>query len=215
MPDPKSNMYADAKTWNPFKGCRFDCTYCVPSFQLQSKRQKQLCDKCCKNVPYCHDDRLAKIPSASIIFACGNADISFCPPRCISSMDRRFETRMCVAWAEQQTRVSRVARAVAPEASQASQGARRCWHRGSWKDVAWNEARNSALMCGQAVDAVGRAGDGRSRLPDAPSHIRLRGVTLMAQKRQGGARRPATKFAHLRKKMEKNKVLAKVARKKK
>ncbi len=37
----------------------------------------------------------------------------------------------------------------------------------------------------------------------------------MAQKGQGGARRPATGFAHLRKKMEKNKVLAKFARKKK
>jgi hypothetical protein len=49
MPVPdthtKSNMYADAKTWNPFKGCRFDCTYCVPSFQRQAKRQMHLCSK--------------------------------------------------------------------------------------------------------------------------------------------------------------------------
>lgn len=37
----------------------------------------------------------------------------------------------------------------------------------------------------------------------------------MAQKGRGLPRRPATKFAHLRKKMEKNKVLSKVARKKK
>ena len=46
MPDKKSNMYADAKTWNPFKGCHFDCTYCVPSFQLQAKRRKNECIKC-------------------------------------------------------------------------------------------------------------------------------------------------------------------------
>ncbi len=37
----------------------------------------------------------------------------------------------------------------------------------------------------------------------------------MAQKRQGGARRPATKFAHLRKKMEKNRVPSKGVPKKK
>ena len=78
--EKKSNMYANAKTWNPFKGCRFDCTYCLPSFQHQAKRQKWLCDKCYKYVPHCHEDRLGKIPSASIIFVAGNADISFCPP---------------------------------------------------------------------------------------------------------------------------------------
>lgn len=81
MPDKKSNMYADAKTWNPFKGCRFDCTYCGPSFQQQSKRQKQLCRDCYRYVPHCHENRLRPIPSASIIFVCGNADISFCPPK--------------------------------------------------------------------------------------------------------------------------------------
>lgn len=37
----------------------------------------------------------------------------------------------------------------------------------------------------------------------------------MAQKGRGVGRQPATKFAHLRKKMEKNKVLSKVSRKKK
>ena len=41
MSEP-SNMYAEAKTWNPFKGCAFDCVYCVPSFQRQAKRQKWL-----------------------------------------------------------------------------------------------------------------------------------------------------------------------------
>jgi hypothetical protein len=75
-----TNMYAAAKTWNPFKGCEFDCTYCRPSFQQQSKRQKHLCDQCYRYEPHCHEDRLEKIPSNEIIFVCGNADISFCPP---------------------------------------------------------------------------------------------------------------------------------------
>lgn len=75
-----SNMYKEAKTWNPFKGCRFDCVYCVRSFQRQSKRQKNLCQDCYNYTPHCHEDRLSKIPSAKIIFVCGNADVAFCPP---------------------------------------------------------------------------------------------------------------------------------------
>ena len=77
---PKSNMYATAKTWSPFKGCEFDCTYCKPSFQLQAKRQKHLCGDCYNYVPHCHPERLAKIPSAEIVFVAGNGDIAFCPP---------------------------------------------------------------------------------------------------------------------------------------
>ncbi len=46
VPEKPSNMYAGAKTWNPFKGCQFDCTYCVPSFQRQAKRQLHNCQKC-------------------------------------------------------------------------------------------------------------------------------------------------------------------------
>ena len=41
-----SRMYARAKTWNPLKGCLFNCPYCRPSFQRQAKRQKQCCVKC-------------------------------------------------------------------------------------------------------------------------------------------------------------------------
>lgn len=74
-------MYDGAETWNPFKGCLFDCTYCGPSFQLQSKRQMHLCDKCYEYKPHCHSDRLDKIPSTAIVFVCGNSDISFCPPQ--------------------------------------------------------------------------------------------------------------------------------------
>jgi len=39
----KTRMYEDVQTWNPFKGCLFDCSYRKPSFQLQAKRQKHNC----------------------------------------------------------------------------------------------------------------------------------------------------------------------------
>lgn len=75
-----SNMYDATATWNPFKGCEFACTYCVPTFQRQAKRQKQNCLECYQYTPHCHEERLPKIPSAEIVFVCGNADISFCEP---------------------------------------------------------------------------------------------------------------------------------------
>ncbi|MHB1038379.1 MAG: DUF5131 family protein [Pirellulales bacterium] len=78
MGDAVSNMYKDAKTWSPFKGCRFDCAYCKPSFQTQAKRQKRNCLQCYRYVPHYHEERLERIPSAEIVFVCGNADISFC-----------------------------------------------------------------------------------------------------------------------------------------
>ena len=37
------NMYPYVKTWNPFKGCNFDCTYCVPSFKALAKWQWKNC----------------------------------------------------------------------------------------------------------------------------------------------------------------------------
>lgn len=73
-------MYTDVKTWNPFKGCLFDCVYCRPSFQLQAKRQKHNCQDCYNYVPHYHPERLDRIPSAETVFVCGNADISFCKP---------------------------------------------------------------------------------------------------------------------------------------
>ena len=75
---PVTAMYDDAKTWNPFKGCQFDCTYCVPSFQKQAKRQRQRCGDCYRYQPHRHEERLKKIPSAPIVFVCGNSDVSFC-----------------------------------------------------------------------------------------------------------------------------------------
>ncbi len=40
----ESRMYKGAKTWNPFKGCLFDCSYCRPTFKAQAKRPK--CENC-------------------------------------------------------------------------------------------------------------------------------------------------------------------------
>lgn len=70
-------MYKDTKTWNPFKGCDFDCVYCEDSFKRQAKRQKHNCMKCYNYIPHFHPDRLDKIPKADLVFACGNGDISF------------------------------------------------------------------------------------------------------------------------------------------
>lgn len=80
-PDEKTNMYANAKTWNPFKGCNFDCSYCRPTFKKQAKRQQHNCRSCYNFEPHTHPERLNKIPSADIVFVAGNGDISFCPPK--------------------------------------------------------------------------------------------------------------------------------------
>jgi len=73
-------MYENAKTWNPFVGCKFDCIYCAPTFKAQAKRQKHNCAECYRFAPHFHEDRLCRIPTAEIIFVAGSGDISFCPP---------------------------------------------------------------------------------------------------------------------------------------
>jgi len=70
-------MYKDTETWNPFKGCNFDCVYCEDSFKRQAKRQKHNCMKCFNYEPHMHPERLNKIPKADLVFACANGDISF------------------------------------------------------------------------------------------------------------------------------------------
>ena len=78
----KDGIYEDTATWNPFKGCRFDCVYCIPSFQKQAKRQKNNCEECHDYFPHMHPERLnpEKIPDEKIIFVCGDSDVSFCRP---------------------------------------------------------------------------------------------------------------------------------------
>jgi len=80
----KTRMYAGAKTWNPFKGCLFDCVYCKPTFQAQAKRPK--CRDCNKYVPHYHLKSLNHFPSTEIVFFAGNGDISFCKPGFTSQM---------------------------------------------------------------------------------------------------------------------------------
>ena len=80
------NMYADTKTWSPFMGCKFGCTYCLTSFQLQAKRQKHRCTECYNYTPHFHPDRLSKIPAKNTIFVCGNADIAFASARQITQI---------------------------------------------------------------------------------------------------------------------------------
>lgn len=80
-----TNMYAKTKTWNIHVGCGFACTYCVPTFQAQAKRQRHNCERCYRYVPHRHIERLtpSRIPSSPIVFVGGTGDISFAPPSLI------------------------------------------------------------------------------------------------------------------------------------
>jgi len=62
------------KTWNPFVGCKFLCTYCWA--KRLAKRLK--CDLCQLFIPHPHEERLKKIPKPKngIVFVCDMGDIS-------------------------------------------------------------------------------------------------------------------------------------------
>lgn len=81
----KTNMYElSVEQWNPFVGCGHNCTYCVPSFQRQTKRRgKKNCPDCYNFVPHEHPKRLTnslhKTRFMQFIFTCANSDIAFCP----------------------------------------------------------------------------------------------------------------------------------------
>ena len=83
-------MYANTKTWNPFKGCGYDCSYCEPTFKKQAKRQEHNCTKCYNYEPHIHRDRLKTVPSAENIFVAGNADLAFCPKDFIGEIIERI-----------------------------------------------------------------------------------------------------------------------------
>jgi len=107
----ETNMYAESKTWNPFVGCQFDCTYCEPSFKRQLKRvsknpevwggievyspaiyKRKLikggCELCGNYLPHYHPERLvtSRIPSSPIVFVSGTGDISYCDPKYVRSI---------------------------------------------------------------------------------------------------------------------------------
>lgn len=81
-PPSKSHMYEDTKTWNPFVGCEFDCTYCEPSFKRQLKRQKKNCLQCYRYDLHEHPERISpeKLPADKCTFVCGDSDITFANP---------------------------------------------------------------------------------------------------------------------------------------
>ena len=62
------------KTWNPFVGCRFDCSYCWA--RRIAKRLR--CELCKSFEPHFHPERLDKIPRSGIIFVSDMGDISWC-----------------------------------------------------------------------------------------------------------------------------------------
>jgi len=72
-----NRMYSGVKTWNPYVGCRFNCVYCVPSFQRQAKRRKKWCEMCYHYEPHFHPERLNRVPNTKTIFACAYGDIAF------------------------------------------------------------------------------------------------------------------------------------------
>ena len=64
------------RTWNVFKGCEFDCIYCVQ--REQAKRQKHRCEKCYLYEPHLHAERLnEKFKPRETVFAVAAGDISF------------------------------------------------------------------------------------------------------------------------------------------
>ncbi|MCE9612938.1 MAG: phage Gp37/Gp68 family protein [Lentisphaerae bacterium] len=84
MSKKSSNMYRrSVKQWNPFVGCRFDCSYCKTSFQAQAKRQKHNCIRCYNYEPHEHPSRLgASLPrteAGEFIFTISSGDVAFCP----------------------------------------------------------------------------------------------------------------------------------------
>ena len=76
----KSRRHDNTETWNPFKGCRFDCVYCKYVFRLGSKRLNNRCMDCYNYVPHYHPKRLKTVPPEEGILVCGDGDISFCTP---------------------------------------------------------------------------------------------------------------------------------------
>jgi hypothetical protein len=84
------------KQWNPFKGCRFKCVYCKPSFQAQSKRWgKKNCPPCYDYTPHPHPERLSEpLPRTrymQFIFALASSDPAFCPTNYLQQITNRME----------------------------------------------------------------------------------------------------------------------------
>jgi len=96
--ETKTNMYKLSVTqWNPYTGCRFNCSYCKSSFQRQIKRwAKENCDKCYSFIPHEHPERLTQsLPNTGFmqfIFTCSSGDIAFCNTASLGKIIDRIRT---------------------------------------------------------------------------------------------------------------------------
>ena len=71
-----TRMYDNVKTWNPFVGCKHECSYCYG--RRISKRQKHRCAKCFSFEPHLHPERLTRtFKDGETFFVSSMGDISF------------------------------------------------------------------------------------------------------------------------------------------
>lgn len=95
----KNNMYKlSVSQWNPFAGCKHECSYCKSSFQRQLKRwAKKNCPRCYAFTPHTHPERLDQsLPRTKymqFIFTCSSGDIAFCSTEYLEEIITRIRSQ--------------------------------------------------------------------------------------------------------------------------
>jgi hypothetical protein len=75
------SKFRNTRSWNPFFGCLFNCSYCDPSFGRLGRwigGMNQHCVSCKQYTPHEHPERLNRIPRDKVIHVCEDSDISYC-----------------------------------------------------------------------------------------------------------------------------------------